>query len=118
MNKYKFENGYVAEWRNRAINPGESAEFKIEWSPAVPDMLKLGHQFAGEYLYKFVPSMCQPISNRMKSVVPYSIEMPGCVVSVLFKADERPIYMAGGKEMLVLFSGKMDFDLFRHLSKN
>ena len=118
MNKYKFENGYVAEWRNQAINPDSYNQFDIQWTPDTPDMFKCGNQFAGEYIYKFVPMLCQPIANRTKRPLPYTIAMPGYVLCILFMPNERPKYLAGGKEFLVTPASKMDDNSSHYFSKN
>jgi hypothetical protein len=119
MNKYKFENGYSVEWRDRAINPGEINHLQFEWEPKVPNMFELGNQFIGEYIYKFVPRMCQPIANRTKQPFPYSIDMPNSgVLLVIFKPNERPKYMVGNTEILILPSTNINRDALNDLNKN
>jgi len=102
MNKYRFENGFVAEWRNRAINPDSVNTLKIEWTPHPPNFMELGNQFVGEYLYKFAPSLYQPIADRMKQAFPCRIVTDSLVVVILFEPNGRPLYYANGAQQLML----------------
>jgi hypothetical protein len=117
MNKYRFENGYVAEWRNRAINPDSVNTLKIEWTPNPPDFMELGNQFLGEYLYKFAPSLCQPIADRMKQPFPHQIVAGPMVVVILFEPNGRPLYYANGVQQLIVPSTPLE-TLTKKLSKN
>lgn len=116
--KYKFENGYTAEWRNQAINPGDTNHLTIQWTPKEPDLHELGNQFVGEYLYKFVPLLCQPIANRIKQPFPYRMNMGPYILCVLFKPNKRPKYMAGDKEMIICPANRMEDNLSDYFSKN
>ena len=93
MNKYKFANGYVAEWPNKAINPEGINMNESHWSPEVPDVHKLGDQFVGEYLYAFIPKMMQPAVNRTQKRMMYVFDtnMEVCVY-IDFKPNKSPEY--------------------------
>ena len=94
MNTYKFLNGYKAHWSNKAINPNEINKIEVEWTPKPPDLTDLGNQFAGEYMYSFIPKMYQPIANRMNTVIPYMLPLPigDAMLKIDFIPNEKPKY--------------------------
>ena len=98
MNKYKFMNGYVAQWPNKATSPGDVYAQKISWLPRDPNVEDCGDQFMGEYLYSFIPRMCQPIANRTQSGFLFRHDTRvGPIIEISFKPNEKPKY----KEMLL-----------------
>ncbi len=93
MNKYKFANGYTAEWPNKAINPNGVNTQEIQWTPSRPSFDDCGNQFLGEYLYAFVPKMIQPVANRMQESILYCVDTGlGPIIKIDFKPNERPRY--------------------------
>jgi len=94
MNTYKFSNGYKAYWNNKAINPESVNTMQFEWTPKPPDVLELGNQFFGEYMYSFIPRVYQPIANRMNEVIPYIMPLPigDALLQIDFIPNERPKY--------------------------
>ena len=93
MNKYKFANGYVAQWSDKAINPEQLNTNEIIWSPNQPNLQDCGDQFIGEYLYSFVPRMMQPIVNRTQKKMLYAFDTTmDCVIMVKFQPNQKPIY--------------------------
>jgi len=93
MNKYKFANGYTAEWSNKAVNPDSINVKEVRWSPKQPNLQDCGNQFIGEYLYGFIPRLCQPSVNRMQKSMLYCFDTAmGPVVEIEFRPNERPKY--------------------------